>query len=314
MGSHINTGMFGNTVATNSLKRYDKRFSKDLENSAKKINNEFPLINTVTKVSAKDMVATASMDGYGQIRISKDLLNDYEASIKEAQSEVKKDEEGASWSSGNGTIENNIFDHELAHNIDRQFMDYLTERAPTVNKDLELWGDQIAAYNKLNGTNYDAESGEVFTVPTNGLYIDSNTKFVKIGDKNFSLKELKQGNGLGISDIVVPMAIQRVQAKWKILGFDRKPTEQELIHSLSRYAYSYGKEAFEKGEKPTHPHYNPEIFAESYVSHSAFRTDAHPLAREIMDLTKQAYNSVRKRKTNRYKEFSDSVFKYRLGL
>lgn len=276
------------------LDGYDSRYATAVKSVAEQMHREFPELNEITTIMVSDAPdghdsVIASMNGLGMLELNSRYFKDYE--------ELQRRLENLSYTrylAGDGSLENTILAHEFAHNLDNSFGNLVSRYAPGANEPAteirnERWAE---AYSHALGRKVNV--GDTVTdIPG----IDSNKKFLKIGNKTYSYHEFPSD---GISRLIVPTAIQNVQKNWKKLGFATQPTERELVSSLSRYS------ALNQGTK----NYAAEIFAESYASHRSYGSKANVLAQEVMRLTNQAYKQITSNKSNGSHEFYTKLYAY----
>lgn len=257
-------------------KGIDKRFDADIISVADHMHDEFPEaseIHSVIEGSVAEMGGEgviASMDGLGRLRVRSDLLNDYDATQR-----ICKAQTDSGFLAGDGSLENTVFAHEFAHNLDHSLAETVMNYAPSrVSKTGIIKNESMAErYSKV--FNKELKIGDEIQVPE----VDHETPFVNIDGKLYNYDSLSDN----ISNLIVPLAISNIQDNWKNLGFAEKPTTKQIVSQLSGYAFR----AFYQNKD-----FYAETFAESYANYKSFGSDANVLSQEIMRLTHQLYNST----------------------
>ena len=275
---------------TSNLSNYDSRFSDDIVNSAKRIHDEFPEVQEISRIFANSQGSEiASMNGLGFLNINPQYLNNYDSTAA-----LVKSRTDSGWLAGDGTIENTIIAHELGHNLDLQLRAALANHSPQAYETQVVGSDNWAkAYSYILGRNIQ-KGDTVNDIPT----WDTAAKFIKMGNKTYSIQDF---TGNHMSDTIVPIAIKNIQDNYAKYGYTSKPTETQLVSGLSGYS-NYNS----KGSND----YHTEIFAESYSNYVSYGKGANPLAKEIMKLTKQAYKSATSHKMNTTSDFYTKLTKY----
>ena len=280
-----------NNLVMKNMGNYDPRFGTAIKSAAKQIHNEFPEVKEINYISPKQGLGlvVASMNGLGMLELNQKYLNNWDSTDAHLKAMLSN-----GYLAGDGTYEHSIVSHELGHNLDIQFANFIMNHAPVEYESLVIKNDKWAeAYSDALGRTV-AVGETVNDIPG----VNSDIEFFKLDGKSYSYGDFA---GKKLSDIVVPEAIKNIQSNWKKFGYMVKPTEEQLVGHLSGYAASYGS---------GHKDYNTEVFAEAYASHASYGKGADILAQEVMRLTKQMYNSVKSNPTNGVKEFYAKVFSH----
>ena len=287
VGKNISKSRASDLVS--KLDKYDKRYSDDIVRAVEVFHREFPDFPEIKSIVLNENLdGIAGMNGLGMLSLNPKYLSDYDAEVADVVKDANK-----GWLAGNGDFSNTVVSHELGHHLDKQFEIFVTARAPEVFTQANVMDEVSAkAYSEVFGRTVNV--GDVINEPA---YNGSAIMF-KIDGKGYSTNDLLyRANGL--SGIVVPKAISNIQNNWQKFGFKSRPTERELVKSLSGYASWHG----ERGSSA----YHTEVMAEAYSNYRSFGGGSNVLAQEIMRITKSVYRQVASNRENSYRTHIDKV-------
>ena len=256
-----------------------------IRNAIEDMHEKFPEVREITSIEVTELGydTVASMNGLGWLQIGKRAMNRLQNG--------ELDHLFGHYLAGID-FETGIISHELAHNLDMSFSNFIMNSAPnsnsseTMNARNEKWAKVLSIV-----TGKKITVGEDVKFPS----IDTETNFFKIGDQLFSVKSVPDH----LSDVVVPMAIKNIQSNYREFGFSSSPTMETLTSQLS----GYSKRMLGTSD------FNVECFAECYTSNLCDRGSV--LANEVMRLTNDTYSQLSKNPRNEYcvfmKKFNEAV-------
>lgn len=251
----------------------DPEYVEKIRHAINDMHDKFPEVREVTSMQVSSELGAdtvASMNGLGWLQISKRAMNRLQNG--------ELDYLFGYYLAGED-FETGIISHELAHNFDMSFSNFVINSAPNSNE-----SDTMSAINEKWAKVLSKTTGRKVNVGENVEFpkVDSEKEFFTIGEKSFSVKSMPDH----LSEVVVPMAIENIQNNYTKFGFSSRPTKETLASQLS----GYSKRMLDTSD------FNVECFAESYSSNLSNKGNV--LANEIMRLTNDVYSQLAKNPRN----------------